>query len=90
MLEAVKGLAIFSQRIHHLGQAVGPQPRRIERFKLFPASRAISPYLEATRIPIIPKQVCRAFGAIEFEGRTPVALNAMTRDQRGQCTILMP
>ena len=81
MLDAVQRLAFFSQRIHHLGQAVGPKPGRIERLKLFPASRAVSPYLEAARIPIIPKEVCGPFGAIEFEGRTPVALNAMSRNQ---------
>ena len=89
MLEVVKGLAIFSQRIHHLGQAVGPQPGRIERFKLLPASRAVSPDLEASRIPIVSKQVGGAFGAIELESRTPVALNAMTGNQRLQRTILM-
>jgi hypothetical protein len=43
MLEAVKRCAFFQERVHHLGQAVRPKPGWIERLKLFPASRAVSP-----------------------------------------------
>src|SRR2546425_9344607 len=74
----------------HLGQAVCPQPRRVDRLKLLPASRAVAPYFETSRVPVIPKQVCGPFCAIEFEPRTPVALNAMTRDHGRQPAIRMP
>ena len=68
----------------------GIYPQEVNEDVARAIGRAFVAYLKATRIPIITKQVCGAFGAIEFEGRTPVALNAMTGDQRGQRTILMP
>jgi len=81
MLEAMQRLAPFSHRIHHLGQTVCPTPGRTEGLKLFPASRDVSPYFETAWIPVVAQKICSPLSAIEFEGRTPVALNAMTGDQ---------
>src|SRR6266850_8567107 len=74
----------------HHGQTIRPQPRGIDRLKLLPTPSAVSPYLKAPWIPVIPKQVCRSFGSIELEPGTPIALDAMTSNQGRQPAIRMP
>src|SRR6185369_11960092 len=81
MVKAVQRLTFFLECVHHLCQPVCPQPCWINRLELFPASRAVSPNLEAAWVPVIPEQVCCTFSSVKFQSRTPVALNAVTGNQ---------
>ena len=75
-------LASLSQRMHHLRQTVGPQPRWVERLKFLPASCTVSPNFKTSRVPVVAQQVRCPFGSVELESRSTVALNAMTGDER--------
>src|SRR5207249_5561916 len=78
VVEVMKRRPILLQCMHHLGEAVGPQPSGVDRLELFPATGAISPDLETSGVPTTPTEVGGAFGAVDLEGWRAVALNAVT------------
>ena len=87
VLEVRERRAPLAHACNRLAQAVGPEPRGLDRVMVLPVAGLVAPDLESARVPVVAEKVRGAVRAVELEGGSAIALDGLARHDAGERSL---